>query len=231
MEGRSEGSEETGILYARKTIQAEVALTTLSKGLEQHWNDKGEAYLLAAKKHYSGVYREFYSASIGKKVEINKPTITPSGEQLENDISELPRMRVIVTQSPEGVNTRLVNRSINTELLRVLGPDHPLARAMAIKNVLKTLDNNREEKEEYAAASLLELELAKQQVMTQILNLKMTQAQITNQMNGGGQPGQGQPQGQGGSPQGQPQGGQPKQAPGNPQETIQGNNVSAASQQ
>jgi hypothetical protein len=193
MEGRSEGSEETGILYARKTLQAEMAQTLLMKSLEQHENDKGEAYLLTAKKLYSGVYREFYAFGSGRKIEINKPIVTVSGEVIENDISELPRMKVIVTQSPEGVTTRLVNRSINTELLRVLGPETPISRVRAVKKILESLDDYKKEKDEHLQDSELELQLARENVITNILNLKASQAQLQMQFMGGGMA-QGQPQ-------------------------------------
>ena len=67
--------------------------------IQQHWNDKGEAYLLLAKQLYSGVYRMITIPSTGKTIEINKPIVTLNGEVLENDISTLPRMKVCVTES------------------------------------------------------------------------------------------------------------------------------------
>jgi hypothetical protein len=119
--------------------------------------------------------------------------VTVSGEVIENDISELPRMKVIVTQSPEGVTTRLVNRSINTELLRVLGPETPISRVRAVKKILESLDDYKKEKDEHLQDSELELQLARENVITNILNLKASQAQLQMQFMGGGMA-QGQPQ-------------------------------------
>lgn len=225
MEGRSEGSEETGILYARKEMRAEVAQAILLKSYEQVLNEKGEAYVLLAKQLYSGVYREFNAIGSGRKIELNKPIITPSGEVIENDISQLPRMKVMITQSPEGVTNRLVDRSNNLELLRVLGPDSPIQRARATGNAMKTLNTSKEDKAAMIEDSELELALARETVKTQLLGLQAQQMQLAMQLQQNGQPmmpGMENPQGGGGGQQQSPQ-----QAQGNPQQEVQGNNMSA----
>lgn len=232
LDARSEGSEETGILYARKQLQAEITHTLMIKSLEQLWNEKGEAWLLLAKNLYSGVYREFYVGGV-KKLELNKPILTPSGEVIQNDISQLPRMKVCVTQSPEGVTTRAVDRTINTELLRVIGAENPLARAQAVKNVIKTLDHSKEEKKRMEEASNLEYALAKENLELQIMGAQLQKVQISmqlQQISGGGMA-QGQPPQNGGQPQQeQPQGEPPKEA-GNPMQTIEGSNAEIANVQ
>lgn len=227
MDARSEGSEETGILYARKQLQAEVTLTLLTKSLEQHWNDKGEAYFLTAKRLYSGIYRKFHSMGNKKTIELNIPVITPSGTKIENDISMLPRMKVIVSLSPEGVTTRSIDRSINTELLRVIGVENPISRAQAVKNVMSTLDNSKTERKQFEEASELEFQLAKETVITNILNLKSQQMQIQMQLQQAMQPQLP------GIDQVNPQNNQqqePPRSPGNPQSNMQGANVAVEQQ-
>lgn len=228
LDGQSSGSEDSGIFFARRQLQSEIAQTLLFKSLEQIWNEKGEAYLLVAKQLYSGVYREFYIFGSGEKIELNKPIITPSGEIIENDISELPRMKVIISQSPEGVTTRQVDRAVNTELLRVIPPENPINRALAVKNVMKTLDNAMVEKQEYEEAANLEAEVAKERVITEIFQLKAAQMQLQQQLMMAQQPQiPGLPDAQGG---GQEQGEQP-QPEGNPNATMTGNDVNAATPQ
>lgn len=239
LDGRSEGSEETGILYARKQMQAEITQTLIFKSLEQHWNDKGEAWILTAKKLYSGVYREFYSIGEQKKIELNAPIVSPSGEVVINDFSQLPRSKVVIAQSPAGTTMRAVDRAINTELLRVIGPENPLTRAQAVKNVMKTLDGTKADKAKYEEASEIEYQFAKENLITQTLGLKAQQMQFMQQMQPPA-PQQTAPEGQGVPPteegvevpppaEGQA-GGQPQaaQAPGNPQQEMQGSNVAAA---
>lgn len=227
MAGRSEGSEENGILFARKQMQAEVAHTVLFRGLEQHWNDKGEAYILLAKQLYSGAYREFYEFGSGEKIELNTPVVTPEGEVKENDISQLPRVKVVVTQSPEGVTNRTVDRSMNIELLRVLPPDtSPIQRVRATVNAMKTMSQSKVDRAQTEADGEMELMLARKNIQAQIMNLDFQMAQIQSQMAMIGQPqmmgGVGQPQQGSGGQQQAPQRGQ-----GNPEQTVQGNDVSA----
>jgi hypothetical protein len=225
MDGQSSGSEDSGIFFARRALQSEIAQTLLVKSLEQLWNEKGEAYLLLAKTLYSGVYREFYIMGSKEKIELNKPIVTPSGEVIENDISQLPRTKVIVSQSPEGVTTRTIDRSVNSELLRVLPPENYLNRTLAVKNVMKTLDNAKSEREQYNEASEIEYTLAKERALTEIMNLKASQMQIQQQLMMAQQP---QLPGMDQVPQGGQQGEQPQPA-GNPAATMQGNNMLAAS--
>ena len=224
MDARSEGSEESGILFARKELRAEIALTKIYKGLEQHWNEKGEAYLILAKQLYSGVYRELnIPGRKGEKLELNKPTLTPSGEVIENDISQLPRMKVIVTQSPEGATQKAVDRAVNVEILRSIGPDNPISRARAVKNIMKTLDTDKQDRDEAEQDATLELELNRSRLMTEMLQLKATQMQIQMQMQQAMQP---QIPGIEQLPEG---GGEPEQGAGNPAQSI-GNESAMMSQ-
>lgn len=221
-DARSEGSEESGVLFARKQLQAEITQTVLSSTRKQYWNEKGEAYLLLAKILYSGVYRTFKVFGEDRVIEINKPIITPTGEVVENDISQLPRMKVVVTQSPEGITQRTTDRIINTELLRVIDQSHPLARAMATKNVMKTLGNSKVEKQELERAAELEQALAEETIKTQILDLRFKQVQIGSRLQQ--MQGPRQPQG----PQlPNPQQAAQSQGAGNPGANVEGNTKQA----
>ena len=229
-DGRSEGSEESGVLFARKQLQAEVTQTVLSTTLEQYWNEKGEGYLILAKQLYSGVYRQFKVFGEDRVIEINKPSVTQDGEEIENDISRLPRMKVIVTQSPDGITNRTTDRIVNTELLRVVDQSHPLARATITSNLMKTLGNSKLEKAELARAAELESALAEQQIKTNMVMLKLQETQGMMQLQQMIQP---QQQQQAGPPTpqqaaeqafggGQEQG-VPKQGAGNPGASVDGN--------
>jgi hypothetical protein len=216
-EGRSEGSEDrAGSIYARKVQQAEISATVMLKNLEFHWNQKGEAYMLAAKTLYSDVPREFKVAGTNDTIVINQETQEPNGQQKKlNDIGQLPRHKVIVTLSPGGTTYREVDRSINAELLNAIPQEHPLSRAKIVANVVKTLPNTTSERAELERSSALEMVLAEEQVKTQIINMKFQQAQMQMQMQQmmnpqpqaqPGQEGPQQPQGQQGQPQPEQQG-------------------------
>lgn len=227
MDGRSEGSEDrSGILLARRQLQAETALTLMKNRIQQHWNDKGEAYFLLAKQLYSGVYRMITIPSTGKTIEINKPIVTLNGEVLENDISTLPRMKVCVTESPEGETNRLMDRATNIELLRVLGPESPIQRARAAGKAVNTINKSKEDKVITEQDTELEIDLVRKRVMAEIMGLDLQMMQMQMQMMQLGQPQlpvSGAPQMGGG---GEQQSG-PPMAEGNPNAQMQGNNMTA----
>ena len=224
-DARNEGSNINGVLFARMSKQAEVNSTVQMMGLESHWHDKGEAYMLLSKLLYAGIYREFKDA--GAK-EDNNPTIkvndtqnTQDGKQVTlNDISKLPRHKVIVSQSPQGVNNRETDRELNSELLRVIPGQNPVSRALAVRNVMKTLPTSTQERKEFEAAASIEFELAMSSATAQVSQFKAQQAQAEAQVAQMQNPqpqqapqgqGQGQPRQQGKPQQGQLQ--QPDQQP------------------
>jgi hypothetical protein len=188
MEGRSSGSEDSGIFFARRQLQTEIANTTVAKALEHYWSEKGEAYMLMAQQLYSHVYREFLNPASGKVTPINLSIETEEGEMKINDISLLPRHKVVISQSPEGVTQRAVDRAINVELIRVLPSENPVTRAQITANIMATLDSKSQDRTEMEQAAQIEKEFAVENMKTQILGLKMQQMQLAAQMQGGGQP-------------------------------------------
>lgn len=211
MEGRSEGSEDrSGILNARKQMQVEVTQATLTKSVEYWWDEIGEGYLLLAKQLYSGAYREMKVPGEDRTIELNKPVITPSGEEIMNDFSQLPRSRVIVTQSPEGATIKDKDRAINVEILRVIGPENPVSRAQAVRNVMGTLNGTKAERKRFEQTSEIEMALAMERAKTETLQLQAAQMQIQAQLGGGGAA----PPGAEGQQQG------PQDTPGNPQADL-----------
>lgn len=218
MEGRNESSHDTGILFARRQIQSEIAQTVLVKGLERYWNEKGEAYLLFAPQLYGGTYREFTTSSYEGSAQhgamsINDTVETPVGQITINDITTLPRHKVIVTQSPQGITVRATERAISAELLRSLSDGSPVSKAQLTKNIMETLDNKDADRTKLQEAAELEYQFAVETIKTQIMGMKAQQMQISAQMqNPMGMAQQGQEQGQGEQQPAQPeQGAQPGQ--------------------
>jgi len=209
LDGQNESSHETGILFARKQLQSEIAQTVLLKGLEKYWNEKGEMYLLYAPELYGGTYREFTTSSYNGasqrgKVAVNETLETPGGTRTFNNLKMIPRHKVVVTQSPQGVTIRATERAISAELLRSIGPENLVSRAQLTKNIMGTLDNKDEDREKLMAAADLEYQFAVESLKTQIMGMKVQQMQMAMQIQQpqqmmGGQPGE--------------QGGQPQQAP------------------
>ena len=225
MDGQNENAHETGILFARKQMQGEIAMSTLMKSIDQHWNDKAEAFMELAKELYSGVYREFtmdFKDSTNQEtVKLNVPQYTEDGDRvITNDLKNLSRHKVIVSKSPNGITQRLTDRAINVELMGALPQSAYLSVAQLTKNIMKTLDMSDEDKRKMEYASELEYknaearmnaEIAQMEAQVQQTKAQVEQAQQQTQM-GDMQMAQARMQGaQGGEGQPQPQQQQPKQ--------------------
>jgi len=200
LEGRSESSHDTGVLFARRQMQSEIALTTIAAGIEQHWNEKGEAYMALAQTLYAGPYRKF-KTDYGVEGD-DKETIELNNGQYS--LENLPRTKVIVSQSPRGVTLREVERSLNAELLQRIPPNQYVYQAAVMQNIMKTLDMTGEEKKRLDAANAIESKLAVTRAKAEISNLEfqmmqmqMQAQQMQAQQAQQGQPQQGQPQGMG----------------------------------
>jgi len=199
MEGGAESSHDTGVLFARRQMQSEIALTTLVRGLEQHWNDKGEAYLKLSRELYSGAYRQF-KTDYGVEGEVKDTIALNDGEGYT--LEDIPRHKVIVTQSPRGVTLREVEREINSEVLQRIPPEQQLYRAMVTRNIMNTLDLTGDEKKTLDFANDLEVKLAIKRSEVEYANLELQQAMAGMQMQQMMQPQPPvQPGAEGGAPQ------------------------------
>ena len=186
LEGRNESDRETGTLFARKQLQSEIAQTTLTKGLQQHWNDKGEAYMLLAQSLYTGPYREIRTdfGKGGKKVSLglNIPQFDDNGRKLLNSLANMARHKVVVSQSPQGVTVRATERMINKELLGSIPAELSTFRAQLTKNIMNTLDIKSEDKDKLMELADLEMAGAIERVKTGIVTNQIQQAQMQQQM-------------------------------------------------
>jgi len=194
-EGRSERSGESGILNSQKRLQTEINQTILVKNIAHFHNEKGEAYMLLAQQLYSNVYREFSINGGRETLMLNEHK--PDGS-ISLDISKMPRHKVIIDQSPQGASQRIVDRSINADILVKIGGTSPLYAAKATGNIFKTLDHSMEERDEYTEISKLVMENAilktqaeNVQMQTMIAQGSMQMEQLQNPQQ---QPVEGQPQ-------------------------------------
>ena len=209
LEGRSESSHDTGILFARRQMQSEIALTTLSEGLRQFWNDIGESYMLLAEKLYTGAYRRF-KTDFGVKgddatmIELNNGSFS---------LKDLPRAKVLISQSQRGTTVREVERSVNAELLNRIPPNQYVYMATITNNIMKTLDMTGEEKKMLDSASELEMQLALKRAQLELANMdaqlgqiqmQQQQAQMMAMQGGGGENPPGPEGGPGMGPDNQP---------------------------
>lgn len=175
-EGRSESSKESGKLYQSKYEAAIISRGVIDRELEIHSKDKAEAYMLQAKITYAGIPRTFPKIGGGKSITVNELALdSEGGFARNNDISALPRQRIIIQPSQRGVDVRVSNRGMFTELK--MNERDPLMNAIYDKQIFGTFEMTDEARKEGEAALALitrEAALAKA-ANIQMMELKMEQ--------------------------------------------------------
>jgi hypothetical protein len=217
LQGAAGGSSESGILFGRKVIEANVVQQMPAKNLEQHENYKAEDWVITAIKLYGGqsqadkianLNRSFKDApeSGGESFTVNTLAgVDAEGNPvIDDDISQLKRVQVIISQAKENDYLKQAKREINIAALGAIPPSqtNDMIRAAFEVSLAKSMDQSDEvEKKNVESACDLRFKLA----MTTGQAMLM---QLQGQMNPpaappGGQGGTAAPPGAG-APSGQP---------------------------
>jgi len=182
-QGRAESGQESGRLFQSKYEAGIISMGIINKTLMRHENDKAEAYLTQIKSTYAGPERQFARAGGGQPININQRMILETGEVgIRNNISRLPRHKIIITQSPKGIDVRTNKRIVNAELMKQ-SIDKPLISLVFFGNVYETIEASDDEKEEFKKALELEKSVAALRLANEatVLQVTMVQAQLQYQ--------------------------------------------------
>lgn len=185
-DARSEGSGESGYLFAQKTAMAEQQQYILFSGLERYEGEKGEAYLMQAQRQYSlgGMSRKFVFENGKKSITVNERVTYENGQVgILNDISQLPRHKVIISQSPSGTTTKLTTRALAIEIMQTLPPESIGTRQILSNTLIKTVDQlSEKDKEKLDEMAKLETELVTETLLSNIMALKTQRVQAEMQL-------------------------------------------------
>ena len=159
-----EGSNERSAKhFDGKREQGEINMSLLNDSIKRFNNELAECYYYACQAVNGGIYRSFNTAT-GETIEINKQL--PDG-RVVNDISTLPRARVVVTESPSGVTRRINNRITAFEAIKVGNLD-PITSSYMNEIIFDTMDN---------ISSIKKSEIAKTMAFSREMMIKQQAAQ------------------------------------------------------
>lgn len=200
-DARSEKSGESGYLFAQKARVAEQQSYTLFADLKRHENEKAEAYMEQAKIQYTigGIERRFLVANVRKGVggssETDWQTVVvnrrwfeddDSGEpveKVENDFANLPRHKVVISESPSSSTNRLITRAVATELLRVIPPEYIGTRQVFTAALVDSLDTfTSKQHADLDEMRELEQTMAKETLKANTLKLRLANKQMQAQL-------------------------------------------------
>ena len=184
-DARTESSSESGVLFAQKAKMAEIANYCINEQFKQHVNDKGEGYLYQAPITYgrANKKREFYMKAGDKSIVLNEHiTLFDGSEVVKNQISEIPRHQVIVTESPQGETRKLTTMMVSSDLVSKLDPNaNPITKQIFIGALVNSVDVfDAEQTKQLEEADQFEMELAKSKVKAE--TAKNNQIAMQSQM-------------------------------------------------
>lgn len=206
-EARTERSGESGIHMAQKLEVMKTMQTPIMAGIRQLWNDLAESYLYLASQLYSHGMRRFTSADGKTEFDVNVPSVdSASGQEvIENDFSKVAsvRHRIQISESPSGINVRLIQRELNLGILSTWPKEMlPNSAVTYAENVQRSMDLTETEKANAQKAIDLDRTLVESRTMAEIAQnqvvINQAQQQQEKQQQEKQQPGQPAPQGQGG---------------------------------
>ena len=138
LQGAGGGSNESGVLFGRKVIEANVVQQMPAKNLEQHENYKAEDWLITSIGLYGGrteaekianLNREFLDAPEegGESFTVNTLAgVDASGNiAIDDDISKLKRVQIIISQAKENDYLKQAKREMNVASMQAMGPTTP----------------------------------------------------------------------------------------------------------
>jgi hypothetical protein len=190
-DARSEKSGESGYLFAQKARVAEQQSYLLFDGLKQHEQEKAEAYMDQAKIQYTvgGIERTFMvrRGTEDEALIVNRRYFeSVSGAQVErvvNDFANLPRHKVIISESPASTTNRQITRAVSTELLRVIDPACVGTRQVFTSAMVGSMDTFTEkQKAKLEKFDDLESAVAEETLMANLNKLKLANFQMAQQL-------------------------------------------------
>ncbi|MCP3682240.1 MAG: hypothetical protein GY861_06060, partial [bacterium] len=192
--GRSEGANESGVLFRDKKDQAQVAhvgIVEILASVEKMW---AEDYFYACKTVYKGKERDFTNAKTGAQFTINKKVLTTPEEsnytivgelanyKTVNEIATLPRHDVVIKKSELGLDQKQRALSIFAEMSQ--RTKNPIAQSIYEKAMAPLLDMPEQyvSQLETAADMFIELQLAQTKNNIKLLNDGMVQSDVNTKM-------------------------------------------------
>jgi hypothetical protein len=201
MQGRQEGSQESGIMNEQKTAQSLVALETVSKNRKLCLDQAlGDMYFKAAKQLYAGAPREIMDSKNRKIIKINERVWNKEEQRVEirKDMSQLKRYALDIAETRIGVGRRAMELAKYVQIMPTI--KNPVIGALIENQLISIMDVSEEFKTLADRSTKAYVENQLLQMSAGNANAKMAKVQAESAIANGGQPPQPQPPAQGAPP-------------------------------
>jgi len=187
-------STDSGILFERKFQVNMIANTLMNRGMRQFINNVAESFFYQWQITYADQEKEMIFRDGKTSLILNKNV----GDTIYNNVRNVPRCRVVITENTKSQTYQMRFRSIWAEMLQSINPQvAPAHYMLALKNFFDTIQTTDEDKaqskvinEMMMMISRLELiskatgyQTASQNNTLQGLQIDMQIQQLMSQMN------------------------------------------------
>jgi hypothetical protein len=169
-------SEDSGVLYERKYQMNRIANVMYDKFVKQLVNNIAEAYYYQFQITYGDVQQDV-KTRFGGSITINKKEMVAGSKVIVNDVSSLPRAKVVVSEAKSSPIYMLRKKMEMIEIIKAVPPNDTLRLQAALKMYFENIQMADETRAEMEMVNQLEMQKAMLQHMTEISGL---QTQIKN---------------------------------------------------
>lgn len=183
-------SEDTGVLYERKYQMNRIANVMYDKYIKTLMNNIGEGYYYQFQITYGDVKKEVRRRT-GGSIMINSREVMNGQQVMVNDVSSLPRSKVVVTESKNNPVYQMRKKAEVADIIRSIPPTDNLRMQFALNLYFDNMsmsDEARAQQEmvnqismqkaimgSMVEMSTMQTQLKSNEVMGQQLNLQMAQ--------------------------------------------------------
>jgi len=166
-------NKDSGILFERKFQVNMIANTLMNRNFRQFINNFAEGYFYQWPITYGGYENQVVTRDGKRTITLNQRR----GGMILNDVTTIPRCRVVISENAKSPTYQMRWRSIWAEMMQSINPQvAPAHYMMALKNFFDTIQTKDDDKEEIIVLNELAMMIARLELIQRATSFQ-TQAQ------------------------------------------------------
>lgn len=148
VEAISENANESGVLFERKLQVARINTITIVNRLKSFRKSLAEAYYNQWQVAYNGPERQLSTGDGQHSAVLNKRVFKDGKIYIQNRPDQIPRCKVICTESKRSPNARIRERALYSDLYNLAVQSNPEYTGFFFKKLLQTMDLDADDQRE-----------------------------------------------------------------------------------
>lgn len=164
-------SEDTGVLYERKYQMNRIANVMYDKYIKTLLNNIGEGYYYQFQRTYGDVQMDI-KRRLGGSITINKKEMVGDQTVVVNDVSSLPRSKVIVTESKSNPVYQLRKKAEVADIIKSIPPTEVLRLQSALNLYFDNMSMSDQARAQQEIVNTISMKKAMLATMAEMANLE-----------------------------------------------------------